>query len=279
MKSFGFSIDAERDYRMDGKLTVRGLTEGLPTFCDVLKSLEIPFDLMVSGEVVHHVPQDVLRDRQDLVALGCHGYSHSPGYLNRMRPRQKETEIERATTLIREVCGRPPTHFRAPNFSVDGKTIEIVGRLGYRIDSSVLPGRYVRRWRLIPLVDHRGAPIDPYTPDTAEFLRPGQSRILEVPVTPNPLAPGAPLGLGFLHSRGVQACLSALRQATGRYILFLAHSWEMTDWASSDAVRPWVRAASSGSTDRLGELLSVLDGWEFLNFDRIDAREVRRTVG
>src|SRR5881296_1177243 len=131
MKSFGFSIDAERDYRTDGKLTLRGLTEGLPTFFDALRSRDIPCDLMVSGEVVQHIPPNILRDRRDLVALGCHGYSHSPGYLNRMRPSQKEVEIERATTIIRERCGRPPIHFRAPNFSVDGGTIEILGRLGY----------------------------------------------------------------------------------------------------------------------------------------------------
>jgi len=275
MKSFGFSIDAERDYRTDDKLTFRGLAEGLPAFYDLLRSHDIPFDLMVSGEVVQYVPLEILRQRRDLLALGCHGYSHSPGYLNRMRPSQKETEIERATALIRERCGRPPTHFRAPNFSVDGRTIEILGRLGYRVDSSVLPGRHVRRWGLIHLIDHRGAPRDPYVPDVADVRRPGQSRILEIPVTPNPLAPGAPLGLGFLHSEGAQGCLDAVRRTSGRYVLFLAHTWEMVDWGSSEAVQPWVRTASRAKTDRLDQILSSLDGWEFLNLDRIEKREAQ----
>ena len=279
MRSFCFSIDAERDYRSDGELSVRGLEEGLPVFIDLLKSHGIPFDLMGSGEVVEHLPRDVLEMRPDLVALGCHGYSHSPGYLNRMRQPQREAEITRATTSLRDRWKRPPKHFRAPNFSIDGNTIELLGRLGYRIDSSLLPGRYVRRWRLIPLVDHRGAPSDPYTPSIADFRRPGQSKVLEVPVTPNPLAIGAPLGLGYLHSEGSRACRSALEKTTARYVVFLAHSWEMVNWTTSDAVLPWVREAARGKTDRLDELLSLLKGWEFLNLDRIDTREAREVGG
>ena len=273
MKSFCFSIDAERDYRTDRELTVRGLTEGLPLFFDLLKSHGIPFDVMGSGEVAEHLPREILETREDLAALGCHGYSHSPGYLNHMRLSEKEAEISRATDVLKERFGRPPRHFRAPNFSLDGETVDILGRLGYLVDSSVLPGRYVRRWRLIPLVDQRGAPQDPYTPDSNDFRRPGQSRILEVPVTPNPLAAGAPLGLGFLHSEGVSSCLSALRQTTGRYVVFLAHTWEMVTWLPSDPVRPWVLAVGRGKPDRLEELVSALDGWEFLNLDRIEARE------
>jgi hypothetical protein len=224
---------------------------------------------MVSGEVVQHIPRDIFNRRPDLVALGCHGYSHSPGYLNRMRLAQKESEIQRATFLIHESSGKSPTHFRAPNFSADGETIDILGRLGYRVDSSVLPGRHVRRWRLIPLVDHRGAPQNPYIPDIGGFPFPGRSGILEVPVTPNPHAPGAPLGLGFLHSEGTRACLDALRQTMGRYVLFLAHTWEMVSWTSSDAVRPWVRAASTSSTNALEEIISRLDTTKFVNMDRI----------
>jgi len=46
------SIDVERDYRLDRRVTVRGIAEGLPVYLDALHSLEIPHDLFVSGEVV-----------------------------------------------------------------------------------------------------------------------------------------------------------------------------------------------------------------------------------
>ena len=94
-------------------------------------------------------------------------------------------------------------------------------------------------------------------------------------MTPNPLASGAPLGLGFLHSEGARVCRTALEKAAGRYVVFLAHSWEMVRWTSADSVRPWVRDASRGKTDLLEELLALLDGWEFLNLDRVGAREGR----
>src|SRR2546428_13547561 len=49
------SIDVERDYRVDRRVTVRGIAEGLPVYLDALQSLEIPDDLFVSGGIVREL--------------------------------------------------------------------------------------------------------------------------------------------------------------------------------------------------------------------------------
>ena len=199
------SIDVERDYRADRRMTVRGIAEGLPVYLDLLRSLQIPHDLFVSGEVAPDVPKEVFGVANGLVALGSHGLTHEPGvrsYLNRKRRPVIENERQKATQQILLRFGRTPLHFRAPNFSTSAQTLSVLERLGYRSDSSVLPGRYVRRWRTLPLLDHRNAPLDPYHPDPRSILQEGSSSILEVPVTPNPFHAGSPLGLGFLHDAG-----------------------------------------------------------------------------
>ena len=275
MRAFCISIDVERDYRADGQKSIRGIDEGLPAFLDLLRSHGLPFDLMVSGEVASEVPLDTNASFNSLMALGCHGFSHVPGYLNRMDRAAQMADLRAGTNEVRLRFDQLPIGFRAPNFSADGDTIQILQELGYRCDSSVLPGRYVRRWRMFPLVDHRGAPENPYVPDLERFPMPGSSRILEIPVTPNPALPGGPLGLGFLNARGPETFFRALSATTGRYAVMLAHTWEMVSWSSSDPVAPWVRSAARSDVSLFEELLSKIDGYEFLNSRQIVERETR----
>lgn len=272
-RSFCVSIDVERDYRKDGGLSTRGIEEGLPIFVDMLRSHGIPYDLMVSGEIAERVPREMAGSRPDECALGCHSQTHSPGYLNAWGSDRQEEELRRATTLITSRFGRSPRFFRAPNFSANGDTIRILANLGYEADSSILPGRWVKKWRLRTLVDHRGVPHNPYFSDASHFPNEGGSALLEVPVTSNPTSPGSPLGLGLLNSVGPRRFLEALRGAEGRYVVFLAHAWEMVRWGEGAPVVPWVRSASEPPSSHFAALLPLMEDWEFMNLEQISRRE------
>ncbi len=267
------SIDVERDYRLDESFTTRGIEEGLPPIVDLLRSREVPFDLFVSGEIADRLPTG-LADRG--VSIGCHGMRHPRGprsYLNRMTQAGQRREISEATERVRTATGRTPVHFRAPNFSADARTIAILEELGYRVDSSVLPGRYVKRLRVLPLLDHRGAPAAPYHPDPRWIAREGGSTILEVPVSPNVLLPGGPLGLGFLNASGASNAIRATSECRSRCVVFLGHSWEMVDWSAADPVAPWVRKAASSRLGPLGIFLDHFSDSTYVNMDRILERE------
>ena len=263
------SIDVERDYRLDGAFATRGIEEGLPPVVDLLRSRELPFDLFVSGEIADRLPA-TLTDRR--VAIGCHGLTHPRGhrsYLNQMTVVAQRRQISDATERVRTATGTTPIHFRAPNFSADARTISILEELGYRVDSSVLPGRYVKRLRVLPLLDHRGAPRSPYHPDSERISREGESRMLEVPVTPNTLLPGGPLGMGFLNASGVSSAIRATSEGVSKCVVFLAHSWEMVDWSPADAVAPWVRRAASSHLEPLSMFLDHFPRSAYVNMDRI----------
>lgn len=275
MKKRGFcvSIDVERDYRLDNQLTVRGIVEGLPSFLELLKSHGVPFDLMISGEVIEWLPESVVANLDADTCIGCHGLHHAPGYLNRLPTQALLDELRYATARIERVLGRRPRFFRAPNFSADGRTIRELESLGYVGDSSVLPGRYVRKWKVIRLIDHRGVGESPYVADRDDFPAEGVSTILEVPVAPNRVVPGGPLGLGFLHSHGPDAVLQGLSRLEGPYAVFLAHSWEMVSWHQDDPVAAWVPRASTANRVPMERLLAGLENWEKVNLERIAARE------
>ncbi len=270
------SIDVERDYRLDGRLTTRGIDEGLPGYFDHLRSLEIPYDVFISGEIVSMLPGSMLGLDHGTGALGCHGLRHEAGlssYLNRKPLSVIERELRTATDIIRSRFGHRPTHFRAPNFSTSAEAISVLEALDYRSDSSVLPGRHVRRWKALTVLDHRGAPMDPYHPDHRTPVREGSSPILEVPVTPNPFSRGSPLGLGFLHYSGLKSVIPAITASRSRYVIFLAHSWEMVGWQASDPVAGWVPRSSSTSTKSIGQLVTTLGPERFVNMDQIVERE------
>src|SRR5438552_18331665 len=95
--SFCISVDVERDYRLDGKITVRGIEAGLPVFLDALRSRSLPSDLFVSGEIVPYLPSDFPKDGDALVSLAAHGLTHSAGlnrYLRRTSTRQPTADTD-----------------------------------------------------------------------------------------------------------------------------------------------------------------------------------------
>jgi peptidoglycan/xylan/chitin deacetylase (PgdA/CDA1 family) len=278
LKQLCLSIDVERDYRTDGKMTTRGVREGLPAFVELLESRRIPFDLFVSGEVIDSIPRNLVQNLGGLIAVGCHGLHHRPGlagYLNRLSLESQRAEIATATDLIEAKLGRKPYCFRAPNFSSNGQTLGVLRELGYRVDSSVLPGRLVRKFRVWTLLDQRGAPLAPYFPDRNALARPGSFPLLEVPVTPSLSQKGSPLGLGLLNDLGPDVAARDALQSAAQYVVFLCHSWEMVDWTSDAPVVPWVRRAASGNLAGITRFVEALHDTPFVNIEGILASETR----
>jgi hypothetical protein len=119
------------------------------------------------------------------------------------------------------------TMSRAPNFGADEATFQALRALGVETDSSVLPGRVVKKWRFWTVADHRGAPLNAYEIGDVEAA--GHRTLLEVPLTANPLAPSTPIGIGFMNRFGVEPTLKALEKTDTKLATFLVHPWECVD--------------------------------------------------
>ena len=78
-----------------------------------------------------------------------------------------------------------PVSFRAGRFGIGHRTIGFLEELGYSVESSVTP--YVD-WSSAgsPGLSFAGAPTQPYHPDPADPARPGESGVLEIPITIRP---------------------------------------------------------------------------------------------
>lgn len=97
---------------------------------------------------------------------------------------------------LREM-GANPVSFRMGRFNLGSKMLAILENAGISIDSSVAP---MRSYYGGPA--HLSAPTDPYFPARTAPSRPGDSKILEVPITIVPLFPKLGILLEALEASG-----------------------------------------------------------------------------
>jgi len=250
------TADLERDFAA-ATTSHRGMDEGLPALLDLLHRHGMPLHSFATSDLADRYA-DVLRGllrRGD--TLGCHAESHDVQYLSAKPLSWQREMIARATRALEKATGMRPDTFRAPNFSANGATIRALAEAGYRVDASVLPGRVVRRGRVLRILDFRTAPREPYFTAKGDPARSGDSGVLEVPVTENPDSLGGPIGLGYLNSYGVDATLDAIARSVGDPTVFLIHPWEFVD-PPAGRVPEWMRQGCRTDVKRFDAFLTRL---------------------
>jgi peptidoglycan/xylan/chitin deacetylase (PgdA/CDA1 family) len=226
MKTVVYTVDVEPDVQPFSRGTAYGLEEGLPALFDLLEEVSVSADFFFLGSSLGQAAWAARKARALGHGIGSHGWSHE--FLCEMDGARQLREIDEATSAIEHVSGESPIMFRAADFSISGFALEHLARAGYIIDSSVMPERYARRWRLFKVYDHRGAPLRPYRP-SRDPRRPGEVPILEMPVAVNLSRPGTPLGTAFLNTFGIDRTVNAIRTYPEDIIVLLTHPWELVD--------------------------------------------------
>jgi len=108
-----------------------------------------------------------------------------------------ERQLTELTATIEERLGVRPTTYRAGRNGFDARSIPLLERLGYTVDTSVDPLFNERRKGGMVFA---GAPRQPYRLSYDDARRPGSARLLEVPITAATL-PGLPKPLEALYTR------------------------------------------------------------------------------
>lgn len=247
-----------------------GIEKRLTTFLELLERHGIVIDFFVTADVGKRYKKLIKKIIKEGHKIGCHGYDHSIQFYCKLDFKKQLDDISKATNEIEKIIGSRPTMFRAPNFSANADTIKVLEELNYRIDSSVLPGRIIKKWRILPIIDFRGAPREPYHPSVKNIVEKGNSKITEIPITENPLSNGGPIGMGYLNCYGLKKTLEAVRKVNSDYIIFLIHPWEMIDLRKYYTNLPdWVYKISKDNFSILIELLEVFKkGYSFSTLEK-----------
>jgi polysaccharide deacetylase family protein (PEP-CTERM system associated) len=202
--------------------------------------------------------------------IASHGWDHRRVFT--MDAETFRDDLRRTRRAIEDACGRSPTGYRAPSFSIDARTPwahPVLAEEGYGYSSSVAPVRH----------DHYGWPEAP------RFAhRPvASAELIELPVTTVDVA-GRRLAAGgggffrLLPYRFSSWAIRRVNRGEGRPAVFYFHPWEI------DPGQP--RAAGAPLKSRLrhysrlsameGKLLKLLGEHRWGRTDQVVAAERAR---
>jgi peptidoglycan/xylan/chitin deacetylase (PgdA/CDA1 family) len=91
---------------------------------------------------------------------------------------QFEAQLAQLTAAIAQAIGEPPVSYRSGRFGFDASHVAALERYGYLVESSVAPLFYEAHKGGPDFVD---APLAPYFLSYDSAVRPGTSRVLEIP--------------------------------------------------------------------------------------------------
>jgi len=263
------SFDVEPDYPPylgDSRI---GVDIALPSILDLLKAEGVPANVFMLAQLCATYPSLPKEIADKGFNLGCHAMQHDLLCLNDFETQLRD--ISESTRILQKASGRKMTAFRAPNFSVNGDTLRCLKQTGYGIDSSVLPGRTMKNRRGYAY-DFRGAPTSPYHASLKDVTKHGDSKVLEMPATENPLNREAPIGGGYLNSQGVDKAVEAVLLADASPVVLVFHPWEFVDlFARFPTLPRWTKKGCRDNLPALSEFLGILkaEGYEFSTLDEV----------
>ena len=148
----------------------------------------------VTGEMAQKHAWAVRKIFQNGHEIACHGLAHQKNECLLSRTTQ-EQKIGEATRIIEEQIQVRPEGFRAPCLRVNENTLAVLEENGYVYDSSVVP-TFIPGYYGSP-----GSTFKPYHPSPQSLKKKGSSKLLELPVSVNPVLP-FPLSAAWMRNLG-----------------------------------------------------------------------------
>ena len=180
--------------------------------------------------------------------IASHGVTHKR--LESLSTGELTSELVESKSILEDLTGQPIYGYRAPNFSITDKALELLESAGYRYDSSVVPSQWHKGYgQLQHHTIQKGAPY---------LIRP---HLMEVPLTVGPL--GIPCSGGaymrhfpyilferlFLNKRPIVTSLLVTSKLVTTPLvttplvtskLFYLHPWEVDAHQPLPQKMPWL---------------------------------------
>lgn len=210
--------------------------------------------------------------------IANHSHTHPYGLLQ-LPPHELDHEVRRAHEVLSRVSGVAPVGFRSPGYMLNADLLALLGRLGYRYDSSMFPcwPYYAAKAAVLGWMRLRGrrsasvlhdpramlCPPLPYRPDATRPWRRGGGSIMELPVGVTPWLRLPAIGTALLAGPGPLRRHIVRSMRKRPFFNLELHGLELCD-ARADGLpdtlvrrQPDLRVALH---DKLARLSAALDG-------------------
>jgi len=222
--------------------------------------------------------------------IGNHSYHHHYD-LTRRAAGDIGDEVERGAAMIEQACGRRPTGFRAPGYTVSDVLFSALERSGVEYDSSVFPcpSYYAAKAAALAAIKVRGrksesildtpavlrAPREPYRIGRPYWRR--GDGLLELPIGVTPLQLpyiGTSLVVG-----GKQIAETLTKQMLGRELINLElHGFDAADVAEDglEALAPHRADLKRTASDKLQSLRAAIRVIREAGYELVTLEEAAR---
>lgn len=203
--AFLITVDTEGDnlWARPKDVTTRN-AEYLPRFQALCEKYGFKPTYLTNWEMANcpafvELGKDIIRWGAGEVGMHLHAWNSPPGFAlttddDRFQPylieypaEQIREKVKMMTGRLAEAFGRRPTSHRAGRWGFDATYAHILIEQGYTVDCSVTPNVSWQFCKGDPAKgggpDYTGFPESPYFLDSSDIARPGDSPLLELPVT------------------------------------------------------------------------------------------------
>jgi peptidoglycan/xylan/chitin deacetylase (PgdA/CDA1 family) len=277
----------EQDYELvDVGTTPSIYDEALPWFLEQLRARNLKATFFVVGRDLEreNARRFIAAAARDGHWIANHSYTHAD--LSRLTRAGKEEEIVRGHEAIAELAGTPPRGFRAPKYYLDDDIAGILLRLGYRYDSSILPGPAALLMRSYFLLSPTLSLKNTFgrgdyfteTRNVGRLAGEGATSLYEVPIATMPFF-RLPIHTTFVYKFGTRyldIALNLLKRIPGPHV-YLFHA---VDFAGTDGAGSHIKALPANAWkagDRRVLIGSILD--RFADAFTVQALEETLTAG
>lgn len=165
-----------------------GLTKAAPEVLEMLTKQRVPGTWFIAHDNENKIDQEfpsLVEKMNENGEIGCHVHFRKGSGNNSAYERSMSFQtdiIGNSTRSLREI-GFDVRSFRGGAYFFDENTLRVLESLEYRTDSSVVPGLYSKPVTDL-VVDHKRRLFSkPYFPSHANHCIPGNSKILEIPIS------------------------------------------------------------------------------------------------
>jgi len=141
MNTAVLSLDIEDWYHLDYLSSSEAsrtysMLDGLDVYQEIIDSYGISSSFFVLGELVPEIKRKLRNLARDGHDIGSHGQSHDRPLT--MSIPSFEDEIKTCKNDLEMVLGNPVHGFRAPCFSLDRERLDVIQKVGYDFDASLI---------------------------------------------------------------------------------------------------------------------------------------------
>lgn len=195
-------------FTVDVEGSIYGISlKGMDKVLDLFNDFDVYATFFVEGETLVRETglPSVLRDYGHEIAL--HGNSHEPWAKGDLKA--KERDIRSGKHAFARVVKEEPLGFRAPYFNMNGYTLSILQKEGFKYDSSVIPTffRFGDGKMVFQLDKHQTIGTE----------------IVEIPISA--FLRIFPLTLGYVNLLGIPLFKDLTRIFRKKLLVFALHSW------------------------------------------------------